>query len=157
LSFKKILVPLDGSQLGEAALPCVEELAVATGAEVVLLQVVTLHYDIALAESYSSHIEQLSEEYEKGALASARDYLDRVGKGLEEKGIVVHRVAEIGFPAEKVIAYAKENDIDLVAMSTHGRSGITRWILGSVADKVVHAADRPVLVVRASEKVDSES
>ena len=152
-SFRTILVPLDGSEMGEAALPYVEELARATKAEVILFQVVTLHYDIALAESYSANLGQLSEEYTARALANAKNYLKHIEERLTEKGITVRSEIEVGLPVERVIAYAKENDIDLIAMSTHGRSGITRWLLGSVADKILHAAERPVLLVRASGKV----
>jgi len=133
-------------------LPYVEELAIITKAEVILLQVVTPHYDIALAESYTSHLDQISKEYITHALAAANNYLNSVKERLTKIGITVRSEVEVGSPAESVIAYAKENNVDLIAMSTHGRSGIGRWLLGSVADKVIHAADRPVLMVRASAK-----
>lgn len=152
VSFKKILLPLDGSDLGEAALPYVEELAITSKAEVTLFQVVTIHHDIALADSYSSHLGHLTEEYRTQAVARARDYLSQIEERLTKAGIAVRSEVEVGFPADRVVAYAKENDIDLIAMSTHGRSGIGRWLLGSVADKVMHAANRPVLLIRASDK-----
>ena len=149
---KRILLPLDGSELGEAALPYVEELAIVTKAEVILLQVVTPHYDIALAQGYTSHLGQISEEYITHASATANDYLNSIKERLTKMGITARSEVEVGSPAERVIAYAKENNVDLIAMSTHGHSGIGRWLLGSVTDKVLHAADRPVLLVRASAK-----
>ncbi|MFC1999393.1 universal stress protein [Chloroflexota bacterium] len=154
--FKRILVPLDGSELGERALPYVEELAAATGAEVLLLEVVALQYDIALAETYTPNVGQLSEDFAKRTLANAEKYLKSIEERLSQRGITVRSEIETGVPAERVIAHAKEYDVDLIAMSTHGRSGISRWILGSVADKVLRAADRPVLLVRASEKAGGE-
>ena len=147
---KRILLPLDGSELAEVALPYIEELAVAVKAEVILLQVVPLHYDIALAEGYTSHLDRISEEYIRHASAAARDYLNAIKEKLMKKGITAHSEVVTGSPGEKIIDCARENDVDLIVMSTHGRSGIGRWLLGSVADKVLHAADRPVLLVRAS-------
>lgn len=147
---KRILLPLDGSEPGEASLPYVEELAIITKAEVILLQVVTSHYDIGLAEGYTSHLGRISEEYLTHASAAARDYLNSVKEKLTKMGITARSEVEVGSPAERIVGYAKENNVDLIAMSTHGRSGIGRWLLGSVADKVIHAADRPVLLVRAS-------
>jgi nucleotide-binding universal stress UspA family protein len=150
--FKRILLPLDGSELGEASLPYVEELAIVIKAEVILLQVVTPHYDIALAEGYTSHLGRIAEEYLTHASAAAKDYLNTVKERLAKMGITARSEVEVGSPAERIVGYAKESNIDLIAMSTHGRSGIGRWLLGSVADKVIHAADRPILLVRASAK-----
>ncbi len=133
-------------------MPYVEELAIVTKAEVILLQVVTPHYDIALAEGYTSHLGRISEEYLTHALATAKDYLNSVKERLTKMGITARSEVEVGSPAERIIGYAKESNIDLIAMSTHGRSGIGRWLLGSVADKVIHAVDRPILLVRASAK-----
>jgi len=127
-------------------LPYVEELAIGTKAEVILLQVVTPHYDIALAEGYTSHLGRISEEYLAHASAAAKDYLNSVKERLTKMGIAARSEVEVGSPAERIVGYAKESNIDLIAMSTHGRSGIGRWLLGSVADKVIHAADRPILL-----------
>jgi nucleotide-binding universal stress UspA family protein len=150
--FNRILLPLDGSKHGEAALSYVEGLAIATKAEIILLQVVTPPHDIVLAEGYTSHLSRISEEYIEHASAAAKDYLDAVKERLMKLKIAVRCEVETGSPAERIIGYAKENNIDLIAISTHGRSGISRWLLGSVADKVLHATDRPVLLVRAMEE-----
>lgn len=154
VSFKKILVPLDGSLIGEAALPYAEELAIVNMAEMFLLQIVTTNQDLALAESYTSSLGQLSEEYARHAMSQATEYLNRIKERLERKRIVAHVHVEIGFPAEQIISYAREHDIDMIAMSTHGRSGVNRWLMGSIADKVMRASSVPVLMIRASGKGD---
>jgi nucleotide-binding universal stress UspA family protein len=148
-SMKRILVPLDGSVFGEAALPCVEELARTAKAEVILLQSVTPHhFEIDLAESRSPHLSKLSEEYVEHATTAARDYLATIEKRLSENGIVARSVVEIGSPAERIIACAKDNAVDIIALSTHGRSGLSALMMGSVANKVLHYAEVPVLLVK---------
>jgi nucleotide-binding universal stress UspA family protein len=148
-SMKSILVPLDGSGFGEAALPCAEELARTAKAEVILLQAVTPHHlEIDLAESRSPHLSKLSEEYVEHATAAAHDYLAGIEKRLSESGIVVRSVVEVGSPAEMIIACAKKNAVDIIALSTHGRSGLSALMMGSVANKVLHYAEVPVLLVK---------
>ncbi len=142
---RKILVPLDGSGPGESAIPYAEALAQASGAELVLAQVLEPAITWGSYEGYASY--RAPEDWETRK-ASATAYLDDVGKQLKERGITASSVVVLGSPAEQIIDYAKANSIDLIAMSTHGRSGIGRWVFGSVADKVLHAGDTPVLVVR---------
>ena len=148
--FNKILLPLDGSELGEVALPYVEKLALAEKAEVILFQAIAPPHDVQLAESYTSHLAHLADEYVAQASTAAKAYLDAVKKRLAEKGIVAHSVVEVGHPAERIADCAKEKDVDLIALSTHGRSGVGRWLFGSVADKVVRRSEKPVLLVRPS-------
>ena len=146
---KRILVPLDGSVFGEAALPCAEEMARVSKAEIILMQSVTPHhFEIDLAESRSPHLSKLSEEYLEHAKAVAGDYLARIEKRLSQSGIVARSVVEIGPPAERIIACAKDNAVDVIALSTHGRSGLSALMMGSVANKVLHYAEVPVLLVR---------
>jgi nucleotide-binding universal stress UspA family protein len=148
-SLKRILVPLDGSALGEAALPHAEELAKMAGAEIILVHVVSpQHYEITLAESLSSHLSRLSQEYAEHATAVARDYLGLVAKRLAYNGIAAQVVVELGPPSEKILACARERLVDLIALSTHGRSGVGLLVMGSVANKVVHSAEIPVLLVK---------
>jgi nucleotide-binding universal stress UspA family protein len=148
-SVRRILVPLDGSEFGEAALPYVEEFARAVRAEVTLLHSVTPHhFEIDLAETRSPHLSKLSEEYIEHAKATAGDYLATIQKRLSEKGIAAHCLVEIGPPADRIAACAKEKEIDLIALSTHGRSGISAMVMGSVANKVFHSAEVPVLLVK---------
>lgn len=145
--FKRILVPLDGSQLGEAAVPFVEELASIARAELILLQVVRLQYDLAVVDTHASELDKISSEYVTHARGAAQQYLDSIKERLVRKGIAVQTVVEVGSPAEKVVACAREKNADLIALSTHGHPGIGQRALGSVTYKVLHYADRPVFLV----------
>lgn len=143
--FKRILIPLDGSEFGEAALNHAEALAVEMKASVILLHVnpppTTLMETALLGSTGKDVLEELR--------TAGKDYLAGVGKRLKEKGIDTEQEVATGDPAERILEYAKENDVSLIAMSTHGRTGLARWTLGSVADKVIHGAEAPVLLVRA--------
>ena len=145
--FKRILMPLDGSQTAEAAIPCTEVFAKGLGTELVLFQVVeptvVISASSGISEPYPTPI---PDETKKG-LAIA--YLEGVEKSLEQRGISTSHDTSLGPPADEIIDYARDHAIDLIAMSTHGRSGIGRWVFGSVTDKVLHAGDTAVLVVRA--------
>jgi nucleotide-binding universal stress UspA family protein len=154
--YEKILVPLDGSKVGEAALPYVEELvskmAPKVKVEVTLLQVISslTHYVIAGEASVQvpyneREIEQIKEK--------ARDYLDKTGECLRSKGVVVKIKVATGNAAEEIIKFAEETKTDLVAMSTHGRSGLSRWAFGSVTDKVLRAGNLPILVIKAPKEI----
>jgi len=141
---KRILVPLDGSKIGEAALPLTGTLAQALGAEITLFQVLEL---FPAGEDSAYRPKPRDDESRK---ASALAYLNSVAKPLKDRGLKTSTVAVVGFPADQIVDFAKANAIDLIAMSTHGRSGIGRWVFGSVTDKVLHAGDTVVLVVRPS-------
>jgi nucleotide-binding universal stress UspA family protein len=148
---KKILAPLDGSKTGEAALSCAERLAQAVGAEVVLFQVVEPFIAIGGGEGLDYSVSQMYPEVDERRRASTLAYLDGIGKQLQAKGIKTASAVVSGSEptANQIIGYAEANNIDLIAMSTHGRSGIGRWVFGSVTDKLLHAGDIPILVVRA--------
>jgi nucleotide-binding universal stress UspA family protein len=149
---KKILVPLDGSKVGEAAIPCTEFISQGLQAELVLFHVVQPVKAITTyGEGYiSSSVASSVAQDEESARASAITYLHGVEKPLKAKGLLTSSMAVVGSAAVQIIDYAKAYDIDLIAMSTHGRTGIGRWVFGSVTDKVLHAADTPILVIRAS-------
>ncbi|MFC1943784.1 universal stress protein [Chloroflexota bacterium] len=152
--YQKILVPLDGSNVGEAALPYVEglvaELSPGTKVEVTLLQVVSSlpRYMAAGGEEMTSlpivYTEKEIEQFKKDAAG----YLNKAGEGLISKGAIVRIMVGIGRAAEEIIKVADEINADLVAMSTHGRSGFSRWAFGSVTDRVLRGGGKPVLVVR---------
>lgn len=145
---RRILVPLDGSEIGEVAIPLVRPLARGLGAELVLFQAVApIRVSAAQFEDSWADIVQQDEEARRDAIAV---YLEEVGKPLREDGLNVSIAIGSGSPADQIIDYAESNAIDLIGMSTHGRSGIGRWVLGSVTDKVLHAGNTPVLVVRAT-------
>lgn len=139
---KRILVPLDGSELGEAAIPCTEALAQALGAELVLFRVVEPE------RTWTGEVCYATPQEEESRKISAIPYLDGVGKPLKDRGLSISCAAGLGSPADQIIDYAKVNAIDLIAMCTHGRSGIGRWTFGSVTDKVLHAGDTAVLIAR---------
>ncbi len=142
---KRILVPLDGSTVGEAAVPHTEALAQALDTEIVLFQV--LEPIVMSPEIAEVSVIQAMSVLEESRTTSAFNYLDGVAKPLKERGLRISSAVSSGPPADQIIDYAKANAIDLIAMSTHGRSGIGRWVFGSVTDKVLHAGDTAVLVV----------
>jgi len=145
----KALVPLDGSKESEAAIPYIEELVSRLKGEVVLLQVVAQAYRVITGGEERVQIPYTEEEMEP-LRASAGDYLKKVAGELEGKGITTRSKIRVGTAAEEIIKLADELHVDMVAMSTHGRSGVSRWAFGSVADKVLHAGNTPLLLVRVS-------
>jgi nucleotide-binding universal stress UspA family protein len=148
-----ILVPLDGSELGEAALSVATELAKVLETKIVLLQVMEPVRTLIKEDTVTGH--ERAAEYEKLLSHSILGYLkktkDIVQKSVPEVSVLVRE----GSPAGQIIDYSATNAIDLIAMSTHGRSGIGRWPLGSVTDKVLLVGEKPVLVVRPKSNSNS--
>lgn len=143
--FKKILVPLDGSTWSEAVLPHVRVLAREQQAEVALLRISTaaLHVYSEVPFNYAELIER--------DIADCKRYVEAIAESLRKEGITVATSVVDGYVAESILDYAEQNKVDLIAMSTHGRSGVRRMLLGSTADRVVHGARTPVLLVRPDE------
>jgi nucleotide-binding universal stress UspA family protein len=143
--YKRIVVPLDGSELAEQALPHALAQAGQFGAEVVLLKVLEPLRDVLYSAPAAVHTaEELSAQL-------AHQYLEGVAAGVREQGIAV-QVAEVeGEPYVEIIRYAEEQAADMIVMSTRGHSGLSRWLLGSVADRVVRGATVPVLLVQCQE------
>ena len=153
---EKILIPLDGSELGEVALRYVEglvsRLSPGEKVEVILLHVVTaLRHDVAISGGGAGSITiPYNEEELKQMKERAVDYLAKAGEYLKSQGVIVSCQAVTGgVPAEEIIKAEEEVNADLVAMSTHGRAGVSRWAFGSVTDRVLRAGKVPVLMVRA--------
>lgn len=150
--YERILVPLDGSKVGEAALPHVEELVTKmlpeTNVEVTLLQVVSSLSHYIVAGEASAQVPYTEQEVDQIKKRSA-DYLDQAGESLRTSGATVRVRVSVGRAAEEIIKTADAIKVDLIAMSTHGRSGISRWAFGSVTDRVLRSGDRPILMVRA--------
>ena len=155
--YKKILVPLDGSKLAECALPHVEELAKGCGTEKVILVSVTERVQgyRAFEEPSQPLGQQLVPEAFGKKEEQAQRYLGRIAKAMKAKGVKVGTEVLFGDPAEEIVIYAKHPGCDIIVMSSHGRSGISRWTHGSVADKVFRHSPVPVLMVRAPECVPS--
>ena len=151
--YNKILVPLDGSKLAECALPYAEDLAKGYGAEEVIL--------VSVTEQVRAHT-HAPEAGEISGLAGsditvtfgkkegeAHKYLERLADELDTKGIKARTEVLFWPPAEAIASCAQKNSADIIIMSTHGRSGPSRWAFGSVADKVLRSSCVPVLLIRA--------
>ena len=149
---EKILIPLDSSKIGEAALPYVMELVSKLSprikVEITLLQVVSLLTHYIVAGEAATPVFYTEKEMEQ-IQQQARDYLNKVAEGLRSKKVSVKVRVGIGSAADEIIKAADEINVDLIAMSTHGRHGISRWAFGSVTDKVLRGGHKPVLLVRA--------
>jgi nucleotide-binding universal stress UspA family protein len=160
--YQKILVPLDGSELAECVLPHVETLAKGCQAKsVVFLRVAEPPHPTASelptsAISAGSEVELFTDEereqISRGTLSASEDYLNRLVNRIRYDGGVSIQSEVIGGnvkAAESIADYATKNEVDLIIIATHGRSGVSRWVWGSVADRILRSACVPVLMVRA--------
>jgi nucleotide-binding universal stress UspA family protein len=146
--YKRILVPLDGSKLAEQALPHAAIQAGQFGAEIILLMVLGPLSETSMAGRRAvRHAEEASARL-------AQDYLEGAAAGLREQGLPVQTETVEGKPYLEIIRFAEEKGIDLIVMSTRGHSGLSRWLLGSVTDRVVRGATVPLLLVQC--QADSE-
>lgn len=145
--YKKILVPLDGSELAECVLPHVESIAKGCGVgSVVFVRAL----DTSMPSATFAYIgESLRKEIEEGNEKAARKYLDELVGRVRLDGVEVKKQLIFGKAAESIAEYATGNDVDLITIATHGRSGVSRWTWGSVADRILRSACVPVLMVRA--------
>lgn len=142
--YKRILVPLDGSELSEVVFPYAKELAGRLDLDVILLHVHSPEESetVPLHRAYIEHKAEIIKRQSK-------EVQQKIGIGPRGKAVQVRGELAVGYPAEEILRYADENDIDLILMATRGRSGIRRWVMGSVADKVLQASSVPVWLVRA--------
>lgn len=145
--YKKILVPLDGSELAEKALPHAVALAKGTGAEVTLLTVI--HLTLGATGAKLEAIPEAAAERRAALRAEGTLYLEKVQRDLKSQGVTAHIATREGDVAAEIITYAEQEGFDLVAMATHGRSGIDRFVMGSIAEKVLRGTIKPVLLIRA--------
>jgi len=143
---RRILVPLDGSEMAEQVLAPVRSLARAVGAEVWLFRV-AIDQSAAMVGGDWFFVPVPGEFAEE--LHEAQAYLEHVAASFREEGIQVSTATAVGPVATTIIDYAAANHVDLVAMCTHGRTGLARWAFGSVAEKVLRAGSAPILLVRA--------
>lgn len=142
-----ILLPLDGSKESEAAIPPVEELASKLKADVVLLHVIPPTYFVYSIPGETVEMPFTPEDMQRSR-EKAEHYLETVAAAFKKRGVDVRSEVIVGTAAEEILSLAEEIPADMVAMSTHGRSGISRWAFGSITDKVLHAANTPVLLIR---------
>ena len=153
--YRHALVPLDGSEVAEQVLPHIEALAEKFGSAITLLRA-TMPPVEPIAPSpmgfpVTPYVAQDFTEVYEAERRAAADYLDAVAKRLSSGGFQVERVLVEGPAADAIIERAAALGVDLIAMTTHGRGGLERLVLGSAADEVVRKATCPVLLVRAVE------
>jgi nucleotide-binding universal stress UspA family protein len=148
-SIHKILAPLDGSDIGEVALPYAEAMATNSRVTVNLVQVIsppgTIEASLLGGSDWRKFVKAMHD--------AGENYLKSIAGRLSGKDIKVTYEVLTGDPADKIVEYAAEKGVNLIAMSTHGRTGLARWVLGSVADKVLHGARIPILLVRSPKMV----
>jgi len=142
--YQRVLVPLDGSDVAETILPFVEKVAGPLDAEVLLLRVVEpIAAAVGLASGEVGAADRLLEHR-----MAARRYLQALAERFAARGLRVRTRAALGVPATEIVATAEAERADLIAMTTHGRSGVRRLVFGSVAEEVLRAAAVPVLLFR---------
>jgi nucleotide-binding universal stress UspA family protein len=147
-SLRSVIVPLDGSELAECALPTIAELAQSLQLEVVLFRAYTIPYS-ALAVDPEGFYLVSDEELISAMRDEVLAYLNKKAEAMKKSGVDrVSTVAEYGFAADEIISLARKTPDNLIAMCTHGRSGVKRWVLGSVTETVVRHSGNPVLVTR---------
>lgn len=153
--YKKILVPLDGSELAECTLPHADFLCgVGNVQEMVLMRVAELlgtgpMLEVAASPDALRETMRKADEAVKKEKVSAKAYLDKVITRFKSDHTKLHPVVLEGRPAEIISDYAEKNGVDLIIIATHGRSGVSRWVRGSTADRILHSARVPVLMVQA--------
>lgn len=144
--FKRILVPLDGSELAREALPIAVRLARAADSELVLAratEVEMMMVPAGIEYELSYHEQEQTQRWDQ-----ARSYLSDIQMSEQVKGIPTSIVTHVGDPASIILDTADEKECDLIVMTTHGYRGLTRWMLGSVTERVLRNASCPVLVLR---------
>lgn len=145
--YMNILVPLDSSELSEISLEHVKKIAAGETKPDVTLLIVLEHISYLAFASRANLSDDSILRIERESQVRAREYIDAVINKLKQGGISARGEVLWGQPAEEILRYAKEKQIDLVVMSAHGRSGIQRWAFGSVADKVIRYSPIPILII----------
>ena len=144
--YTKILVPLDGSELAEGVIPYVKWfIQVSDVNEIVFLRVVETFHIAGGLEARATPEDK--KRIEQDAVDIAGKYLERIAGQFKDSRIKINRVVNVGKPAKTIAGYVGKSDVDLIVMATHGFSGVHRWVRGSVAEEIVHAARAPVFLV----------
>jgi len=155
--FNRILVCLDSSVLAEQILPYASELALRSASEMVLLEVVSAASSVGVAipgvEPVPIASDILSDRLERDK-QEAMAYLEGVAQTMRDRGLSVECVTLQGLPGDAIVAYAQENDVDIIAIATHGRSGLGRLVFGSVAEHVLKESGLPILLIKPRENVE---
>ena len=145
--YRRVLVPLDGSRLAEGILPFVLQIAGPLDLEVVLVRVVEPIMTQTLEDTGHAPVDDVA-----ARLRDARQYLAPVAEDLRSRGVRVTTDARHGEPLAELLAAARDSRADLIAMTTHGRSGLGRLLFGSIAEAVLRRAQIPVLTMRLTKR-----
>ena len=145
--YKRIMVPLDGSELAECVLPDVEAFIKGFNTDDIFF-VRVIKPEKSYRGEYPIDIDILKKR-EMEATSIAKDYLDKTVDQITHNTTTLHTEVLVGSVTESLVKFTLEKDINLIIIATHGYSGVTRWVRGSVADKVLRSAHVPVLMVRA--------
>lgn len=149
-NLRSVIVPLDGSELAEQVLPTVAELAKELKLEVILFRAYTIPLS-ALAVDPEGYYVATDEELISAMRDEAVAYLEKKAEEIKKLGVEkVSQVAEYGLASDEIISFARKTPDNLIAMCTHGHTGVKRWVLGSVTETVVRHSGDPVLVIRAT-------
>jgi nucleotide-binding universal stress UspA family protein len=156
--YSKVLVPLDGSEVSERALTHAQSLADAFGARVHLLKVISLSHEYEATRrggggspTIAEYSLDLAQQLTAGRQTRAEKYLEATAARLEENGIHVETSVRQGSTLENITNFVEENGIDLIVMSTHGRGGLQRFLVGGVTDQVIRSSHVPVLAIPPEE------
>ena len=141
--YRKILVPLDGSALAERAIWHAEEIARGADAEILLLQAVFVPMPVVPESALLTEGKVMQE-----AARIAAEYLDRVAADLRAEGRNARSIIEERPPADAILHTAEQEQVDLIVMSTHGRSGLSRLVMGSIAESVLRHTHRTIMFVK---------
>jgi nucleotide-binding universal stress UspA family protein len=145
--YKRVLIPLDGSRLAEGILPFILQIAGPLDLEVALIRVVQPIMPQAIEGTRHFTVDDVA-----ARLNEAREYLAPVAADLQRQGVRVTTDARHGEPVTEIVAAARKAGTDIIAMTTHGRSGFRRLLFGSVAEAVLRQAEIPVLMMRLTER-----
>jgi nucleotide-binding universal stress UspA family protein len=143
--FSKILLPLDNSKAGEVALEPAVSLARIFNSELILFQAITPIEFIPGYEAIVPLTMPWSDDIKRGAVAYLESVKERLTSG---DGLKVKTEVGWGSPAESILNFAEENGVELIALSAHGQSNVSRWVFGSVTEKIMHAGNEALLIVR---------
>lgn len=154
VELKRLLLPLDGSPFAETPIPFIEELTKGTKTEIVLTTVcepplVPSYGDRPINPTWKKHRDKLWAETQK----QAAEYLNKVKSKLEKRGMQIKAQVipgDLGRVAESIMQTAQKEKINMITMTTHGRSGVSRWVYGGVANRIVEQSVQPVLLIRPS-------
>ena len=151
ITYNKILVPVDGSEIAECVLPHIETLAAKQLAETIIFLRIVEETKIPSVGGSSAVPTETWMKMERENQEEAIDYLEDLKNRLDIKGVELKFVTLPPASASEMIAkYANDEDVDLIVMATHGRSGISKLVWGSVTDHVLKHVSKPIMIIRAS-------